>query len=361
MSTLQDALNAIAALPLTRPVRILSVCGDQERVISWSDMRQQLPAPVELVPGPGCAASICPESDVLQALQLVQRHDLTLLVSDNLMRVPLSKPAGGPRSLTEAMSQGADIRPVSAPVDAVVAARAQPQREMVFFVSGFETLLAPLAGMVLEGLPENLTLLLCGRRAEPLIGSWLSANAERFDALLLPGNRCAVTGTDAWDRLSSSHAKPAAVAGYTVGNLLSAVHAVLEQVSRGKAEVVNFYRTLARPGGNALARDQLERVFEPYAGDWRGLGAVDDTGYRLRRTYDVINADRRYPDYRSQLQPTANFMPDGCECAGVLDGSKSPVDCPLFVSHCTPESPFGPCMASEDGTCFLHRRPSTQR
>lgn len=255
------------------------------------------------------------------------------------------------------MAAGADIVPVAAPIEAVLAARADPQRDMVFFVSGFETLLAPLAGMVLDGLPDNLSLLLCGRRAEPLIGDWLAANADRFDALLLPGNRCALTGTADWDRLSRTHAKPAAVAGYTAGNILSAVHAVLQQLSTGTAEVVNFYRTLARPEGSALARDQLERVFEPYAGDWRGFGVVDGTGFRLRHAYDVINADCRHPNYRGLLQAAGNAMPDGCECAAVLAGDKAPSACPLFASRCNPDTPFGPCMASEDGTCFLHRRP----
>ena len=355
MNGVRDLLGAIAALPLHRRVRVLNVCGDQERVISLSDMRRQLPDVVEVVPGPGCAASICPEADVFQALRLVERHSVTLLVSENLLRLPLTEPGNGPRSLVDAMHSGADIRPIAAPIEAVVAAREKPSRDMVLFLAGFETLLAPLAGMVLDGLPENLSILLCGRRAEPLIDRLLAANADDFDALLLPGNRCALTGTGEWDRLSNTYGKPAAVAGYTAINILSALHSVLQRHEHGKASVENLYRRLARPEGNAMARDQMERVFEPFAGGWRGVGVVDGTGFRLRHAYDVINADCRYPDYRGEMIEASRQMPDGCACAEVLVGRKTPAQCAMFAHACSPTAPIGPCMASEDGTCFLHR------
>jgi hydrogenase expression/formation protein HypD len=30
---------------------------------------------------------------------------------------------------------------------------------------------------------------------------------------------------------------------------------------------------------------------------------------------------------------------------------KTPPECPIFGSACTPESPVGPCMVSAEGTC----------
>ena len=355
MNDIRRVLNAIGALPLVDPVRVLNLCSDHERVISLSDMRRLLPPQVDLVPGPGCAASVCPEQDVRLALRLVERQDVTLMVSDNLLRQPLNGTHSRPRSLYQARRNGADIQVVEAPVEAVVAARDEPGRERVLFVAGFETLLAPLAGMVLEGLPPNLSLLLCGRRAEPLVERMLAANEDDFDALLLPGTRCALTGTEDWERLSRRYRKPAAVAGYSSLNILSALHAVLQQHTRGIARVDNCYRALARPGGDALARDRLERVFECVDGHWRGFGAIDDTGFRLRRTYDNCNARVRFADAAGQADGGDWRMPAGCECAGVVVGHKRPVECPAFSSGCTPVAPHGPCMASQDGTCFLHR------
>lgn len=355
MSNVRESLAAIEALPLPRTVRILNLCGDQERIISVSEMRRALPRQVELVSGPGCAASICPEADIHQAICLSERQPVTVLVADNLLRLPLSRGNGGRRSLSDAQRLGADVRVASAPIHAVMMARAEPDREMVYFVAGFETLLAPLAGMVLEGLPDNLSILLCGRRVEPLVEQELLDETGDIDALLLPGNRCAVTGTRQWEKLSADFRRPAVVAGYTSPNILSAIHMVLQQHCNGEVRVDNLYRGLVRPEGNALARDQLDRVFELVAGDWRGLGAVQGTAFRMRRTYDVFNADRRFPDYRSELLPDAGGMPDGCECAAVALGRKPPLACPLFLVRCTPQQPYGPCMASDDGACYLQR------
>lgn len=270
-----------------------------------------------------------------------------------MLRLPLGQHLAAPHSLVDAALAGADVQPVSAPIDAVLAARAQPTREMVFFVAGFETLLAPLAGMILEGLPANLSVLICGRRVDPLLEQMLQRGEARFDALLLPGNRCAVTGTRAWERLSDEFRVPAAVAGYTGSNILNALHLVLRQHCAGEVRVDNCYRALVRADGNAMARDQLYRVFEQADGDWRGVGGVRSSAFRLRHAYAILDADHRYPDYRSDVEHETAAMPRGCECASVLLGQKEPSDCEQFSAGCQSAAPYGPCMASEDGTCNL--------
>lgn len=353
LNTPQRLLTAIRDLPLPHPVRILNLCGDQERVITLADMRALLPADVSLLSGPGCAASICPEADLYQAVQLAVRERVTLLVSENMLQLPLGRHVFGPRTLQEAGSKGADVRVVAAPVEAVLAARAEPQREMVLFTAGFETLMAPFAGLVLEGLPENLTALLCGRRAEPLVDQLLDCENPGFEGLLLPGNRCAVTGTTEWEELLHRHRMPAAVAGYTSLSILTAIRAILEQICADHAGIVNCYRTMVRPEGDPLARDHLFRVFDVKDGTWRGVGRVRETAFRFRYAYDVVDADRRHPDYRDELHQDSDEMPDGCRCASVMLGRQEPSDCRQFSIACRIESPYGPCMASEDGTCYL--------
>ena len=148
MNDLRTVLRVIEGLTLTQPVRVMHLCGDHERVIALSDMRRMLPRQVDLVAGPGSAASICPEEDLRAALRLVERRAVTLMVSQDLLRLPLSAAHARPRSLYEAKQEGADIRVIEAPIEAIVAARDEPRREWVMFVAGFETLLAPLAGMV---------------------------------------------------------------------------------------------------------------------------------------------------------------------------------------------------------------------
>ena len=354
LNSTRGLLAAIDALPLAGPIRILNLSGNQERVISLSAMRRMLPEAVTLLSGPGCAASLCPEADLYQAVQLAQREGVTLLVAETMLQLPLGTRVFGPRTLLEARAQGADVRVVEAPVEAVLAAQAEPQRQMVYFAAGFETLLAPLAGMVLDdGLPDNLSLLLSGRRAEPLIEQILGRENPGVEALLLPGNRCAVTGTAAWEGIVHKFGIPAAIAGYTDIGILAAIHSLLLQHCRGEARLDNFYQTLARPQGDAMALDRLYRVFDVVDGVWRGVGRIQRTAFRLRHAYDVVNADSRHPDFRAELRRDGGEMPDGCECAAVLLGRQEPADCQQFAVGCRIDSPYGPCMASEDGTCYL--------
>jgi hydrogenase expression/formation protein HypD len=226
---------------------------------------------------------------------------------------------------------------------------------MVCFVAGFETLLAPLAGMILEGVPDNLTFLLSGRRADPLVARLLEQQDLPIDGLILPGNRCSLTGTGEWESLVQRNGIPAAVAGYTVSGVLAAILAVLQQAHGGAAYVDNCYRPLVKPDGNPLARDKLFTVFDIGKGQWRGIGEIADSGFVLRPAYDSINAEHHYPDYRGAMPRDRVDMPKGCDCASVMTGRMGPSDCGLFAIRCTPMLPVGPCMASEDGPCFLQR------
>lgn len=353
MPVAQAHLDAIHALPSEGRVRVLHLSGDQERVITQSGLRHVLPAHVELIAGPGCAASICPAADVYQAVRLAQDHDLTLVVDESLLRVPVPSGLPGPRSLAEACRLGADVRAISAPIEAVMLAVAEPGREVVLFVAGFETLLAPLAGMVLGGLPDNLSLLICGRRVEPMLDQAPDAAVAGFDALLLPGNRCSVLGLASWESFAIIHGKPVAVADYTVSGLLAALHALLQCVAGDRVGVANCYRPLAKPAGNPEARERLRQVFDVVAGDWRGVGCIPHSAFRLRPTYAANDANHRFPDYR-QASIGAADLADGCGCAGVVVGRSSPSACGGFNQACRPDHPVGPCMASRDGTCHVH-------
>jgi hydrogenase expression/formation protein HypD len=352
----QQLLEAIHALPRHGALRILHLSGDQERVIAHAGIRAHLPEGVDLLAGPGCAATVCPPADIYQAIQLAQRHAVTLLVEENLLRLPIAAGMPGPRSLAEARALGADVRVISAPVEGILAAQAEPGREMVLFLAGFETLLAPLAGLLIEELPENLSLLLCGRDVGPLLERELRNGEPGFDALILPGNRCALLGSAGWESLVGSHRMPAAISGYTATAVLRALLAVIRQHSERRVGVDNCYFPMARPEGNRVARERLQRVFTRADGHWRGYGEVPGSAYRLQPAYRHCDADRRYPDYRGEPQPLASDMWAGCECAAVAMGRKRPGDCEQFSGPCHPHEPFGPCMASLDGTCHVNDR-----
>src|SRR5512135_1338329 len=152
--TAQDWLGKIKALPLTRRVRIMNVCGGHERSITMAGLRSALPKNIELIPGPGCPVCVCPEEDVYQAMQLALHANVILVAFGDMLRVPVNVPKSEPRSLEQAKAAGADVRPIASPREAVQIAQQNPQRQVVFFAAGFETTTAPVAAMLLEGVPD---------------------------------------------------------------------------------------------------------------------------------------------------------------------------------------------------------------
>lgn len=348
-------LDDIGRLAPVRQVNLLTLSGDQERAILMGELRRLLPSAVRLLAGPGCAGAACPAEDVYQAIRLVESQRVTLLAAPNLLNQPVVGPVGPATTLHEAGRRGGDVRAVESPFAAAAMAEAEPGQQMVYFVAGFETLLAAVAGLVLDGMPANLSILLCGRHVNPLVRQMLEQPSPVVDGLILPGNRCAVTGLVAWEALVATYGVPATVASYSVSGVLAAVHALLVQVTRGEARLENCYRGVVRGAdGDAMAQDRLFRVFMPADGHWRGLGAVAGSGFAFRHAYDDVNADARYPDYRGELSDRLADLPAGCDCASVITARRLPVDCSQFAQRCTPQLPIGPCMASPDGACFLH-------
>jgi len=189
-------LEKIRRLPLPGRVRIMNVCGGHERSITMAGLRGALPPEVELIPGPGCPVCVCPEEDVHQAIQLALKEDVILLAFGDMLRVPVNVPKKEARSLEQAKAQGADIRPIASPLEAVAIARQNPNRPVVFFAAGFETTTAPVAGMLAEGVPDNLFVLLAGRLTWPAVAMLLQADKPGFDALVAPGHVSTVMGPE---------------------------------------------------------------------------------------------------------------------------------------------------------------------
>lgn len=350
--TARDWLSRIHALPLAEPVRIMNVCGGHERAITMAGLRPALPPEIELIPGPGCPVCVCPEEDVWHAIRLALDEGVTLLAFGDMLRVPVNVPRGEPRSLDEARGRGGDIRPIASPREAVTLARRQPDRPVVFFAAGFETTMAPVAAMLLEGVPDNLFVLLSGRLTWPAVAMLLDSGAPGFDALIAPGHVATVMGPEEWAFVVERHGLPAAVAGFSPVSLLAAIHSVLRQRLTGRLFLDNCYPELVRPGGNPTARGQLAQVMRVTDANWRGIGTIPGSGFALGGAFAAHDARLRFPPPAGGRR-RAGLMPPGCDCAAVVLGRIRPDGCRLYGTACTPRHPVGPCMVSEEGACRI--------
>ncbi|WP_340817918.1 hypothetical protein [Methanolobus sp. WCC4] len=119
---------------ISRPVRIMHICGTHERTISKYGMRDVLPEEIEVLSGPGCPVCVTPEQEIDRAIALAESGVVITSFGD-MMRVP-----GSNGSLMEARSRGCDVRMVYSIDDAI---------SLLSEEEGKETL--ELIGELLEG------------------------------------------------------------------------------------------------------------------------------------------------------------------------------------------------------------------
>ncbi len=347
-------LERIGAIePPDRPFRIMNVCGGHERSITMAGLRTALPEWIELIPGPGCPVCVCPEEDIHEAVQLALHGGVVLAAFGDMLRVPVNLPRGEVRSLEQARAAGGSVVPVGSPLEVVALARENPQRDVVFFATGFETTTAPVAAMVAEGIPDNLSLLLSARLTWPAVRLLLESGEPGFDGLVAPGHVATVMGPEEWQFVVDPFGLPAAVAGFEPDSLLAAFHSVVSQWRDHRPALVNCYPQVVRSGGNPLARRLLDQVLEVVDANWRGIGTLPGSGFALRGEYARYDARSRFPGFRDEARRRVGEMPAGCDCAEVVLGRKRPTACRLYGRACTPRTPVGPCMVSDEGACRI--------
>jgi hydrogenase expression/formation protein HypD len=296
---------------------------------------------------------ICPEEDIYEAIQLALNEDIILLAFGDMLRVPVNVKKTQARTLEQARAQGADIRPIASPTEAVSIAKSNPDKAVVFFAAGFETTTAPVAAMLAEGVPDNLSVLLSGRLTWPAVAMLLDSGEAGFDALIAPGHVATVMGPEEWQFVVDEHNMPAAVAGFSPESLLAAMYSTLRQLQDERYFLDNCYPEVVREGGNRSAQMHMQTVLDVAEANWRGVGKIANSGYMIRNEFARYDARKHYPSYADDARKRAGEMPPGCDCASVVLGKIYPNQCRLYGTACVPRNPIGPCMVSDEGACRI--------
>jgi len=353
LSKAKHWLQKIHDLDIQENVKIMNVCGGHERTISNTGIRSLLPQNIELIPGPGCPVCICPEEDIFLAIQLALNEDVILIAFGDMLRVPVNVSKKEVRSLEQARANGADIRAIASPIEAVSIANNNPDKKIIFFAAGFETTTAPVAAMIAEGLPENLFILLSGRLTWPAIAMLLESSQPGFDALIAPGHVSAVMGPEEWQFVADKHHIPLAIAGFEAESMLAALYSVLRQKYQHRIFLDNCYQEVVHEGGNVTAKRFLNATMNIVDSNWRGIGIIPESGFSLRAEHANHDVRQQFKNYSDDSRRRIGEMPPGCDCAKVVLGKLYPEQCRLYGTACKPETPIGPCMVSDEGACHL--------
>lgn len=341
----EELLSAIRSLSesLHRPVRLMEVCGTHTHAIGRGGLRAVLPDKVELISGPGCPVCVTSQRDVERMLLLARNPELTLCTFGDMIRVP-----GLESSLERERSQGADVRVVYSPLDALRLAVEKPDLEVVFLAVGFETTSPGVASVALRAAQsgiDNFSIYASHKLIVPAMEAVLDG-ASQIDGFLTPGHVTVILGPEVYEDLSLKHGIPCVATGFEPADVLEGIAMLLECLRDGKAGSFVQYTRAIRPGGNKRAWDTLLRAFEVGDAEWRGLGVIPGSGMVFRPAFDRYDAAKRYD--LPELEPVQ--LP-GCRCGDVLKGAIHPPECPFFGTTCTPRNPLGPCMVSTEGSC----------
>jgi hydrogenase expression/formation protein HypD len=333
---------------MSRPLQVMEVCGGHTHTIFRYGLKDLLPDSIEFVHGPGCPVCVLPMGRVDDCVAIAEHPQVILCSFGDAMRVPGSK-----KSLLQAKAEGADIRTVYSPLDALKIAQKHPDREVVFFGLGFETTMPSTAMTVLQADAmgvANFSLFCNHITIIPTMTAILDAPDLQIDGFLGPGHVSMVIGTKPYDFIAARYRKPLVVAGFEPLDILQSLWMVLKQMSEGRCEIENQYGRVAPRDGNGPALDAITRVFELREFfEWRGLGSIDHSGVRMRERYAAFDAERKFAVPNVQVAD-----PKACQCGEVLKGLIKPNQCRVFGKSCTPDEPLGALMVSSEGACSAY-------
>ncbi|MGL3104275.1 hydrogenase formation protein HypD [Bradyrhizobium sp. BR 1432] len=338
-----------------KPYRFMEFCGGHTHAISRYGLEDVLPTNVRLIHGPGCPVCVLPAGRIDMAIRLATRREIILCVYGDLLRVPGSQGI----SLLKAKARGADIRMVYSSMDAIAIAEENPSREVVFFAIGFETTTAPTAIMVRLVEKKQLSnfSVFCNHVLTPpamkniLEGSDIRDNGQvEIDGFVGPAHVSTIIGTEAYEVFAEEFKKAVVISGFEPLDMMQSILMLVRQINERRHEVENQYRRAVTRDGNLRAKKEISDVFELRDRfEWRGLGQVPYSGLKLKRAYAIYDAEMRF-----DMQELCAADNRACECGAILRGVKKPVDCQLFGTLCTPETPMGSCMVSSEGACAAH-------
>jgi len=328
---------------IPRKIKLMEVCGGHTMAIRRYGIHSLLPADIELLSGPGCPVCVTAQDYIDGAVAYAKLPDVITVSYGDLLRIPGTK-----SSLESCRAGGCDVRIISSTLEALNIAKDNPGKKVIFMAIGFETTVPGTAVAILEAKNSGLNnfFVMNAHKTMPAAMAALIDEGIPIDGYIGPGHVCAVAGSSIFNDLALKYHVPVVISGFEPVDLVQAIYMLVKMISEKRAEVEIQYSRLVTSEGNRKAQKMIEEVFEPSTQTWRGIGAIQNSGLRIREQYAAFDIERQYP-----VKTEPSEEPRGCLCGQVLKGLVKPDKCKLFGKNCTPLHPVGACMVSPEGAC----------
>lgn len=331
----------------TRPWKLMEICGGQTHSLVKHGLLELLPSDITMVHGPGCPVCVTPISIINEAIYLAQQPNVIVCSFGDMLRVP-----GSTKSLLEVKAEGADVRILYSPLEAVQLAASNLDKEVVFFAVGFETTAPANALSIVHAHRSGVTnysILASHVLVPPAMEALLSDEDNQIDGFLAAGHVCTIMGMEEYYPIVDKYKIPIVVTGFEPVDLLQGILMLVKQLERGEYRLENQYARYVQREGNQLAQQTLAEVFSVSDRMWRGIGTIPQSGYEVNEAYRHYNARVKF----SLHLPAAEENKE-CISGDIMKGLKKPAQCPHFGKACKPEHPLGAPMVSSEGACAAY-------
>ena len=337
---------------VTKEWTIMETCGGQTHGLVKNGIMDMLPKEIVMVHGPGCPVCVTPLELIDKAIYLAEQENVILCSFGDMLRVP-----GSDKSLLQIKAEGADIRILYSPLEALNIAKENPDKEVIFFAVGFETTAPANALSVYQASKLGLTnysILVSHVLVPPAMEAILDDKENRIQGFLAAGHVLTIMGLDEYYPVAEKYKVPIVVTGFEPLDLLQGIVMVVQQLEKGESKVENQYSRVAHAEGNKEAIKVIKEVFEISNRTWRGIGEIPLSGYKLKKEYAAFDAEIKFniPIDSVEENPV-------CIAGDVLKGIKKPFECPAFGKTCDPEHPQGAPMVSSEGACAAYYHYAT--
>jgi hydrogenase expression/formation protein HypD len=254
---------------VTRPWTIMEICGGQTHTIVKSGLEDLLPKEITLVHGPGCPVCVTPIELIDKAVAIAKHPDAIFCSFGDMLRVP-----GSSKSLFDAKAEGADVRIVYSPLDALKLAKQNPEKQVVFFAVGFETT-APANAMAAwqadHDHVENFFLLVSHVLVPPAMEALLSSDNCVVQGFLAAGHVCTIMGFEEYCPIASKYEVPIVVTGFEPLDILDGIFMTVSQLEEGRHESkINMHARCAGKG-TVQRRRRSRKCSKSFRGNGVGL------------------------------------------------------------------------------------------
>jgi hydrogenase expression/formation protein HypD len=336
-----------------QPMRIMVVCGTQNRAILKNKIRERLPAHLELVAGPGCSMCVMPAGHIDAFVKVGKQPNVITAACEDLLGVP-----GSSESLASIARKGARVEVISSPMDALDIARREPDHIVVYPAVGFEATAPSVAETILEAAAlglDNFCVIPSIRLLPPTIDLLMLDPDLNIQGLLCSDHINTISDTEAYTQLAKKHRLSCCIAGFEVNDILEGLLNLVKQIRRGVSEFDDTSAFIYSTDDNKKARRLVSEVFFAVDTDWRGLGTIEQSGFVIRDELSLFDATKRFNVRFKEGEESCM-----CQCNTIISGRGLPPDCPAFGMACSPRSPIGPCMISDEGICHSYFKYNVQ-